>query len=130
VNRQRVLFLPPIQLDRASDEALHQQIARQLREAIRRAPAAGRRLPSTRMLAGIVDVSRNTVLAAYETLIAEGLLDPQRGWGMRIAAGGTTGVRAFDLRRILREAHYPRRVVALQDQDGQLLALNVPDSAD
>jgi len=56
-------------------------VYRQLRAAIldgRLRP--GEALPATRALARRLDVSRNTVMNAYERLIAEGL-SPIRRWG-------------------------------------------------
>ncbi|RNF84133.1 PLP-dependent aminotransferase family protein [Montanilutibacter psychrotolerans] len=47
--------------------------------------AAGTRLPATRMLARDLGVSRNTVLAAYEQLRAEGFLDGRVGSGSYVA---------------------------------------------
>lgn len=48
--------------------------------------AAGARLPATRALADDLGVSRNTVLAAYEQLGAEGYLDGRVGSGSYVAA--------------------------------------------
>ena len=67
-------------------------LARQLYEQLRSAIADGRlqhgyRLPSSRMLAGQLDVSRNTVSAAIDQLAAEGYLDIARGRRPSIAAG-------------------------------------------
>ena len=47
----------------------------------------GARLPSTRSLAGEWGVSRTTVTAAYEQLIAEGDLETRRGARARVAQG-------------------------------------------
>ena len=61
---------------------LHRQLYETLRRAIldgRLAP--GSRLPATRALALELDVSRNTVLAAYDQLHAEGYLDGRIGAG-------------------------------------------------
>ncbi len=47
--------------------------------------AAGTRLPSTRMLARDLDLSRNTVATAYEQLLADGWLEGRRGAGTFVA---------------------------------------------
>src|SRR5436305_12370187 len=55
--------LPDILLDRQSREPLHKQITRQIAHAIREGSMRpGCRLPSTRRLAHMLSVSRNTVL--------------------------------------------------------------------
>ncbi|UGT43371.1 PLP-dependent aminotransferase family protein [Nocardia yamanashiensis] len=62
-----------------------------LREAIRAGRlAAGSRLPSTRTLAAELGLSRGTVTAAYDQLIAEGHLTARQGSGTRVAASVTT----------------------------------------
>ncbi|MEP5930190.1 MAG: PLP-dependent aminotransferase family protein, partial [Nitratireductor sp.] len=81
------LPLGAIALDGSAEVPLY----RQLYEALRVAILAGRlrpggRLPSSRMLAGELGVGRNTVLAAYEQLAAEGYLEGQVGAGTRVAA--------------------------------------------
>lgn len=63
------------------------QLARALKQAIldgRCAPAS--RLPATRMLARELAMSRNTVLAAYEQLAAEGFIEGRVGSGCYVAA--------------------------------------------
>ena len=62
---------------------LSEQIYRQLRAGIRagRLPAT-EALPSSRELADRLDVSRNTVVAAYERLAAEGLVRSRPGSGV------------------------------------------------
>ncbi len=71
------------------------QIQDQLRAAIRdRRLGAGERLPSTRRLAGQLDVSRGTVVEVYEQLLAEGYVESAVGSGTRVAAmpaGGPVG---------------------------------------
>ena len=67
-------------------EPLQRQLHRRLQQAIlagRLAP--GSRLPGSRALAEGLGVSRNTVIAAYEQLSAEGYLQPDRQ-GTRVAA--------------------------------------------
>lgn len=62
-------------ISRKNGASLFQQIYGELRQAIlSNRLRAGVRLPSTRLLAKDLKVSRNTVLAVYEQLIAEGYL--------------------------------------------------------
>lgn len=63
-------------------------LARQLEEAILDGRlASGQALPATRELASRLAVSRNTVLAAYERLTAEGFLESRVGAGTFVASG-------------------------------------------
>jgi GntR family transcriptional regulator/MocR family aminotransferase len=75
-----------VTLDRGGGEALHLQIERGLRDAIRagRLPT-GTTLPSTRALAGDLGISRGVVVEAYDQLIAEGYLIGHRGSATRVA---------------------------------------------
>ena len=73
-------------VDRDSSAPMHRQVFDQIRGAIldgRLAP--GHRLPSTRALANELEVSRNTVLAAYDQLLAEGYTEGQTGSGTRVS---------------------------------------------
>ncbi len=118
--------LPLIFLDAVSDVSLPCQIYEQLKRGL---PAAVRDgltdLPSTRAMARELGVSRNTVMAAYDRLAAEGLIRGERGSGMRvmrrpeIIEPPITG-----LNRAVREAHYPARICPLRDPDGNPLYLN------
>ncbi|MFL6087206.1 MAG: PLP-dependent aminotransferase family protein [Mycobacterium sp.] len=79
-----------VELDRATREPLHRQLANGLRDAIRTgrlAPAT--RLPSTRVLAADLGVSRRLVVDAYSQLAAEGFLLSSHGSGTRVAAVDT-----------------------------------------
>ena len=72
-----------VSIDGSAETPLHRQIYDGLREAIvSRRLRPGARLPATRMLAGSLSVSRNTVILAYDELSAEGYLE-------RRARGGT-----------------------------------------
>ncbi|WP_425086650.1 PLP-dependent aminotransferase family protein [Stappia sp.] len=75
-----------LSLSRDSAVPLSEQIYRGLRAAIGdgRLPAGGK-LPSSRRLAAALDVSRNTVTAAYELLVAEGVVTVRSGTAPRIA---------------------------------------------
>jgi len=113
-------YIPAIALDRAARQPLHGQ----LREALRRAIAAGQMpagaaLPSTRAMAQHLGISRNTVLAAYEELAAEGLLWGRAGSATRVE--GTAAPRPPAWRAVLRAAHYPARRNDFTDPDGTAL---------
>ncbi|MDE2572805.1 MAG: PLP-dependent aminotransferase family protein, partial [bacterium] len=82
--RTTALLIP---LDRAAATPLHRQVYRGLREAIlagRLLP--GQAVPSTRALAAEMELSRNTVQAAFDQLISEGYLEGRVGAGTRVAA--------------------------------------------
>lgn len=73
---------------------LHRKLAGALRAAIGdgRLPG-GARIPSERELAMRLHVSRSTVVAAYDALRGEGLLQSRQGSGSRVVAGaGPTAV--------------------------------------
>ncbi|HLN11013.1 MAG TPA: aminotransferase class I/II-fold pyridoxal phosphate-dependent enzyme [Xanthobacteraceae bacterium] len=73
----------PLLLDRSRPASLTTQIAEQLRDAIltgRIAPGA--RMPSSRRLAEQIDVSRNTVVRAYEWLTIEGYVEARAASGV------------------------------------------------
>lgn len=73
-------------LPRRGTRDLRHALYRQLKAAIQsRRLLPGVRLPATRELAGALGVSRNTVVAAYEELLAEGYLLTNRGAGTRVA---------------------------------------------
>ena len=66
---------------------LHAQLARALKAAVLEGRVAGGdRLPATRTLARELGLSRNTVLAAYEQLHAEGYLRGRVGSGSYVSA--------------------------------------------
>ena len=113
--------MPEIILDRKSGVALHRQIHRQIAEGIRSGQIGAGLLPSTRLLARLLRVSRNTVVAAYEELAAEGLITGRQGSGMRVNG---SSLRMPQSQRVMREAHYPERTAALEDCDGNPLLLN------
>src|SRR5689334_829442 len=76
------LQLPLVSIEAASDVPLYEQIYRSLRSQILdgRLPRGGR-LASTRRLAEHLAISRFTVVAALERLIAEGYLSTRAGSG-------------------------------------------------
>jgi GntR family transcriptional regulator/MocR family aminotransferase len=75
-----------VELDRSVPEPLHRQLANGLRDAIRTGRLAPEtRLPSTRVLAADLGVSRRLVVDAYSQLAAEGFLLSMHGSGTRVA---------------------------------------------
>jgi DNA-binding transcriptional regulator YhcF (GntR family) len=125
LSRQREFHLPSVVLDREAPEALHRQIARQIADSIRdEVLEADFRLPSTRLMARVLRVSRNTVVAAYEVLVAAGLIRALPGAGMRVnAAAPLSGIPVGAARRLLDEAHFPANAVRIEDLDGNPLYL-------
>lgn len=127
MSRRREFFVPQIVLDRGATTPLHRQIYRQITAAIRGGVIHGEaRLPSTRVMARLLGVSRNTVLAAYDDLAAHGLIRGERGAGMRVIGIGNgsaklVGQAWFGLRSVIRAAGYPTRVLRFEDRDGNAL---------
>ena len=77
-----------VALEREGATPLHLQLGDQLRTLILNGDIrAQSRLPSTRTIARELGISRNTVLSALDQLGAEGLLESQRGSGIRVARG-------------------------------------------
>jgi GntR family transcriptional regulator/MocR family aminotransferase len=90
----------------ALDRPLYQQLYAHMRAAILSGQLkGGLKLPSTRALAGELNVSRNTVLSAYEQLIAEGYLESVEGSGTFVARALPEQYLAAPARR--RAAHVP-----------------------
>jgi GntR family transcriptional regulator/MocR family aminotransferase len=75
-----------VELDRGAAEPLHRQLADGLRHAIRSGRLAPETpMPSTRVLAADLGVSRRLVVDAYSQLVAEGFLLSRHGSGTRVA---------------------------------------------
>lgn len=79
-----------VELDRDATDPLHRQLADGLRAAIRRGRLSpGTRLPSSRVLAADLGVSRRLVVDAYSQLVAEGFLLGRHGSGTVVATVDT-----------------------------------------
>lgn len=86
-----------VELDRTAPEPLHRQLASGLRDAIRTGRLAPEtRLPSTRVLAADLGVSRRLVVDAYSQLAAEGFLLSTHGSGTRVATVDTASTPRRD----------------------------------
>ncbi len=86
------MSIPGLTIDFESGRPVYRQIA----EAIERAVRAGRlvpgtRLPATRDLARRLGVHRNTVVAAYELLVSEGVVHSHTGRGTFVRAAPPAG---------------------------------------
>jgi GntR family transcriptional regulator/MocR family aminotransferase len=88
-------ILAAIPLDRGAAAPLFRQLYFRMKEAILAgdiAPSA--RLPATRELGRLLTVSRQTVLAAYEQLMAEGYLEGAVGKGTFVSASLPAAARS------------------------------------
>lgn len=101
-----------VKIDRAEQSELHQQVAGEIRRAIASGEAMpGDRLPPAKDLAAVASVNKNTVLRALRTLRAEGLLEFQRGRGVRVSgtpADSAVVDRARELVKFARDQGYRR----------------------
>ena len=121
--------MPALSIKPQSACPLYRQVYNQLRQTIlEQELRAGARLPSTRALARTLGVSRNTVLNAYEALVADALLAARKGSGTHVSTPSnkirplaTPMRRPFDLWAALREARFPMTSAGLRDADGNPL---------
>ncbi len=124
-------------LDRTSPLPLHAQLARRLREmAAEPAYRAGARFPDELSLAKDLGISRNTVRAAIERLVQDGVLVRQRGIGTHVIQAGT-GTQRAEWDRFLAEleprgglieiAHASARHEAVAEEAGQALGLKAQE---
>jgi len=114
-------FRGQLVVDRSAADSLIDQLVRQLRGAIEAGRLTrGTRLPSTRALARLLGVSRNTVFAAYEELASDGLVRGRSRAGMFVAVA----VHGIDAAAVMREAQLPFRTMSVRDPDGNAIYLN------
>ena len=126
--------MPALRIEPQSICPLYRQVYNQVRQAIlEQELPAGARLSSTRALARALGVSRNTVLNAYEALVADGLLAARRGSGTHVSVSrpsdkirslATPMRRPFDWWAALREARFPITSARLRDPEGNPLYLH------
>lgn len=118
---KRRAIAPPLPLDRSSNETLRDQLTRLLRAAIDSgafAPEAP--LPSTRELASSLGISRNTVVFAYEELVAEGRTAGRGGSATRVVARRAAPAPP-DWTSMVRSSQYPVAPVRFRDAEGNAL---------
>jgi DNA-binding transcriptional regulator YhcF (GntR family) len=111
--------VPYVVLNRGAQEPLHRQIARQIAAAIGAGTLGAEvRLPSSRSLAKILRISRNTVVTAYSELIANGLVRAMRGAGVRVnGAAPLSGMPLAGMSALIEAANFPARVLQIEDSD-------------
>lgn len=77
----------PLQLDTASPRTLQSQIFEQIRGlVVQGCLKPGTRMPASRALSSDLGVSRNTIVQAYDALIAEGYLESRQPVGTFVAS--------------------------------------------
>lgn len=81
-----MLDINTLKLDRKNHESLQQQLFQVLRQGVLSSDLpADLKLPSSRQLATSLSIARNTVIAVYDQLIAEGYLISKVGSGTRVS---------------------------------------------
>ena len=113
-----------VKVDRDAEPQLHEQVAAEIRRAIADGEASpGDRLPPAKDLAAVAGVNKNTVLRALRDLRAEGLLEFQRGRGVRVSGTpdeSALASRIRDLVRFARERGYgDEELIKLIRREGQ-----------
>src|SRR5436190_23280553 len=85
--RRSIMAFEMVRLDRAATEPLHQQLYRQIRDELVSGSFSNgsSRLPSSRVLATDLGISRFTVNLALSRLSAEGYLESKVGSGTFVA---------------------------------------------
>ena len=85
--RRLVMSFEMVHLNRASSEPLHQQLYRQIREELESGSfdSTTSRVPSSRVLAATLGISRPTVNQAFSKLLAEGYLQTRKRSGIFVA---------------------------------------------
>jgi DNA-binding transcriptional regulator YhcF (GntR family) len=113
-------------LDLNSDVPLYRQVSRQIAQAIQSGELEnGTRLPSSRMMAKLLRVSRNTILVAYQELTAAGLTISEPGAATRVDnTAPPIGVRPMRIQTVIRAACFPSKIISFTDLDGNALYLN------
>jgi len=119
--RRLVMAFEMVRLDRAASEPLHQQLYRQIREELESGSfdSSASRVPSSRVLAATLGISRPTVNQAFSKLLAEGYLQVRKRSGIFVADHlPATFLKAAKLATTTRTEHSPRvarRVMRMTD---------------
>jgi GntR family transcriptional regulator/MocR family aminotransferase len=130
--RRSVMSFEMVRLDRGSSEPLHQQLYRQIRGELESGSfdSSASRVPSSRILAATLKISRPTVNQAFSKLLAEGYLQVRKRSGIFVADDlPATFLKAARLATTTRTEHSPRvarRVTRMTDfRSGQQLDVGI-----
>src|SRR6266403_1598866 len=119
--RRLVMSFEMVRLDRASSEPLHQQLYRQIRQELESGcfDSSASRVPSSRVLATTLGISRPTVNQAFSKLLAEGYLQVRKRSGIFVVDHlPATFLKAARSATTARTEHSPRvarRVIRITD---------------
>src|SRR3954468_460400 len=85
--RHSVMSFEMVRRDRSSSEPLYQQLYRQIRQELESGSfdSSASRVPSSRVLAATLGISRPTVNQAFSKLLAEGYLQVRKRSGISVA---------------------------------------------
>jgi DNA-binding transcriptional MocR family regulator len=112
-------FSLPVALDPASREPLTDQLVAGVRRLIAgRQLLAGARLPSIRQMAAKRDISRFTVMEAYDRLVATGLIESRRGSGFFVARNHTSDTATERTGALARAVNVANLLTELCADDG------------
>jgi GntR family transcriptional regulator / MocR family aminotransferase len=90
---------------------MYQQLTRAIKRSVVRGDLAyGSKLPNTRDFAIELGVSRNTLRAAFDQLMAEGLIEARVGSGTFVAYAGLAQVKKPSLRAVRAQSRFSARV--------------------
>src|SRR5262245_61966631 len=109
--RRLVMTFEIVSLDRASSDPLYQQLYRQIREELESGSfdSSASRVPSSRVLAATLGISRPTVNQAFSKLLAEGYLQTRKRSGIFVADHlPATFLKAATPVTTVRTEHAPR----------------------
>src|SRR5437764_1861305 len=119
--RRSVMSFEMVRLDRASSEPLYQQLFRQIREELESGSfdSSASRVPSSRVLAATLGISRPTVNQAFSKLLAEGYLQARKRSGIFVAdhlpATFLKAARSATTARVEHSPRVARRVTRMTD---------------
>ncbi len=101
--RSPSIDLAHIVLDKSASQALHRQLYTALRIAVLQGSLLpGMRIPSSRDLCSSLGISRNTVVMAFEQLIAEGYLESRVGDGCYVSSAVAESLPQIQQTAVLR----------------------------